>query len=86
MGGCVHTIAVKRSKRVCSSKAGIDEGLKEQSNFTKFHRGQGGTGGGVSLADSSLLISRTALLNKTNEQNRQENYRQTELDREEYVW
>ena len=45
MGGCVHTIAVKRSKRVCSSKAGINEGLKEQSNFTKFHRGQGGPGG-----------------------------------------
>ena len=39
----VSTIAVKRSKESAALEAGIDE---VQSNFTKFHLGQGGSGGG----------------------------------------
>jgi hypothetical protein len=43
IGGCVYTIAVKRSKECAAPGLEL---MKEQSNFTKFHRGQGGIGGG----------------------------------------
>ena len=77
MGGCVHTIAVKRSKRVCSSKAGINEGLKEQSNFTKFHRGRGGPGGeSVWL----ILLCQSDVATKQNKRTRRTEILQTDTE------